>query len=139
MNPTVQLPPAHPRDPIANQLLPIALHYVTLIRDEGPDAIATDLTTRSHADHQAIICLLAALVPDNRTPQQLLAWRPTERRSNIPGVTDAMLRAHSRRIIDRKHNRPSTPDTLELAKEYHRLQTAHKRRQMYLQRLQAVA
>ncbi len=58
-------------DRVAAQL-PLALELVGAVRDGGPDAVA-DALARTN-DLAALVVMLAALVPDDQTPSELLAW-----------------------------------------------------------------
>lgn len=59
-----------PRDR-AETSLPDALALIGAVRDGGPDAVAAVM---ARADLPAVVVVLAAMVPDDRTPGELLAW-----------------------------------------------------------------
>ena len=61
-------------DQRAEALLALALCAVTAIRDRDPATVAHDLEQLPPADLRDVAVLLAALVPEDRTPRQLLAW-----------------------------------------------------------------
>lgn len=56
--------------------LPLAQQLVGAVREQDRDAVA-ELT--ADADWPALLVALAAMVPDDATPQELLAWRTHER------------------------------------------------------------
>lgn len=47
---------------------------VCMVRDEGPDAIGRFLDGRKRDTLYALTTVLACMVPDDRTPEELLAW-----------------------------------------------------------------
>jgi hypothetical protein len=51
-----------------------ALELVVIVRDYGRDEITTWLRRRSRLDLEGIAVALAALVPEDSTPRDLLAW-----------------------------------------------------------------
>lgn len=59
-----------------------AQHLAGLVRDHGPDAIGTYLDALTRDEHYALTVTLAALVPIDQTPADLLAWlhQPREHR-----------------------------------------------------------
>lgn len=71
--------PSHPRREVdrVERVMPIALALVGAVR-EGPDQIATVLE-QAGKDMPAVLIALAALVPDDKTPGELLQWFHGER------------------------------------------------------------
>jgi hypothetical protein len=59
---------------LAEELVPVALELVGLVRDEGPEAIGAFLARLDRGHWAAMMVILAALVPDDRTAEDLLAW-----------------------------------------------------------------
>lgn len=73
---------------LIDQCLPIVLALVTAVRDEGPEGVQA-IYDRVPADGMpTMLVLLAAMVDDQRTPEELLAW--TE--FNKPSAREAELR-----------------------------------------------
>jgi hypothetical protein len=71
-------------DPLTDAVLPAAMAIVWAVREASPVAVAQALTEAitaagDHSQH-ALIIVLAAMVPDDLAPSDLLAWRsnPTE-------------------------------------------------------------
>jgi len=59
---------------LAVRLVPKALELVGLVRDEGPDAIWEFQRKLRPREREALPVILAAMVPDDRTAEELLAW-----------------------------------------------------------------
>jgi hypothetical protein len=59
---------------LAERLLPKAQELVCLVRDEGPDSIGEWLAGLSKTETQALAVILAAMVPDDKPVDELLAW-----------------------------------------------------------------
>lgn len=51
-----------------------ATALATLVRDEGPESIARILDPLNRQQLYALVVALAALVPDDRSVRELLAW-----------------------------------------------------------------
>lgn len=51
-----------------------AQNFVGIVRDEGTDAIGAYLDNLNRTDLYALTVALAAMVPHDRTPAELLAW-----------------------------------------------------------------
>lgn len=87
--------------------VPIALQLVGAVRESAP-AVAAWMRQQTPADLQAVAVVLAALVPDDRTPRELLAWleplpvrhRPTYGRPLRPCGTHAAHERHRARGED---------------------------------------
>ncbi len=62
-------------DARADRLLSLGLELVGRVRDDDPDSVARWLAaTVDAAELRDMAIILAALVPDDRTPRELLAW-----------------------------------------------------------------
>lgn len=59
------------------RILPRALDLVTAVRDEDRAGIGARLQGLDRQDLASLAVVLAAMVPDDRSPQQLLAWVET--------------------------------------------------------------
>ena len=62
------------RGRLAERLVPVALALVGAVRDQDGDGIAEFLAGLSAGERDALPVILAAMVPDDRTPQDLLSW-----------------------------------------------------------------
>ena len=54
--------------------LDAAIRLVSLVREEGPDGIGEFLDRRTRDGLYGLVTALAAMVPDDQTPEDLLAW-----------------------------------------------------------------
>lgn len=62
------------RDDLAAKLLPKALRFVGIVHDEGPDTAAAAYAEIPDSHRDAFAVILAALVPMDRSAQELLEW-----------------------------------------------------------------
>lgn len=69
--------PETPRDARAASLLEHALDLAGRVREEPPEAVARWLNSMPPVDVRDLAILLAALVPDDRSVSELLAWWQT--------------------------------------------------------------
>uniref|UniRef100_UPI003F49745A hypothetical protein n=1 Tax=Streptosporangium sp. CA-235898 TaxID=3240073 RepID=UPI003F49745A len=69
-------PPLTPqeRQNLARDLIPLAMRLVGIVHEEGPDATAEFLAGLTAEQQYALPIILAAMVPDDRTPAELLGW-----------------------------------------------------------------
>lgn len=51
-----------------------AIRLVSLVREEGPDGLGEFLDRRTRDGLYGLVVALAAMVPDDQTPEDLLAW-----------------------------------------------------------------
>lgn len=65
---------AQARGDQAERLVGVALDLAILVRDEGPEAIASFLGRLTGGDRYRLLTVLAAMVDVDRTPEELLAW-----------------------------------------------------------------
>jgi hypothetical protein len=61
-------------DERADGLLAAAVDLITRVRDDDPRAVQRHLDALDPVEHRDITVLLAAMVPDDRTATELLAW-----------------------------------------------------------------
>jgi hypothetical protein len=67
--------PAEGVEARADRLLSLGLELVGRVRDDDPDAVARWLAaTVDGTELRDMAIILAALIPDDRTPRELLAW-----------------------------------------------------------------
>lgn len=60
---------------LAERMVPVALDLVGLVRGEGDaDLIGEAIGVLSEQEAKAAMVVLAAMVPQDRSPQELLAW-----------------------------------------------------------------
>lgn len=59
---------------LAERLVPVAASFVSVVRDEDRDAITAFLAKRTAHERDALLVILAAMIPDDRTPADLLSW-----------------------------------------------------------------
>jgi hypothetical protein len=72
-------PPSLTGDPITDAVLPAAVRLIWAVRESNPDAVAEAIADAveaagEHGQH-ALIVVLAAMVPDDLSPTQLLEWQ----------------------------------------------------------------
>lgn len=72
------------RDDLAAKLLPEALRFVGIVHDEGPDTAAEAYAEVPESHRDAFAVVLAALVPTDRSVQDLLDWVGVVKRSRTP-------------------------------------------------------
>lgn len=65
---------AQARGDQAERLVQVALDLALLVRDEGPEAIASFLGRLTAGDRYRLLTVLAAMVDVDRTPDDLLSW-----------------------------------------------------------------
>jgi hypothetical protein len=76
-------------DAAAERLAHVAAQLAAMVRDESPDAVARWLCAECDGvDRWNLLFLLAAMVPTDQTPGQLLAW-----------YWDLQRRQHASRIL----------------------------------------
>lgn len=59
---------------LVDACVPIALNLVCVVRDEGPDAVEAALAEVPDGRLDALCVVLAAMVDEDRTAHELLAW-----------------------------------------------------------------
>jgi hypothetical protein len=62
------------RGRLAERLVPVAMTFVGAVRNLDADGITEFLDELTEDERLALPVILAAMVPDDRTPQELLAW-----------------------------------------------------------------
>lgn len=65
-------------DDLASDMVPVATDLVCLVRDWDRDGIADKLSSLSEHRKDALIVVLAAMVPDDIGTVDLLSWVPQE-------------------------------------------------------------
>lgn len=74
-HPTPVQPAApHPRPGAAYAAVTRALKFAGLVRDEGPDSLGLYLDKLDRGQLYGLTVALAAMVPEDQTPEDLLAW-----------------------------------------------------------------
>lgn len=77
-------------DADAERLAHVAAQFAARLRDDDPDSVARWLcTTLDGSERWQLMFMLAAMVPVDQTPGQLLAW-----------FWDAKHQAQARRIVE---------------------------------------
>lgn len=130
---------------LAERMLPRALQLVGAVR-ESPAAVTEALTGLTHQEALALLVVLAALVPDDRTVPQLLAWSDPDmcRADKVASLSDAELRPmHARWIAYRAALRagknPPDPSPLLRAAEKEYQRRSYQRRVAQRQPLRVVS
>lgn len=59
---------------LAGRLVPVAARLAAMVREEDREAIGTYLASLGEAERWALPVVLAAMVPADQTPAQLLEW-----------------------------------------------------------------
>jgi hypothetical protein len=77
----------------AERLVQTACHFAVRIRDEDPAEVHAEMYAMGTDRLVALASVMAAMIPDDRTPRQLLAWTEPAIR---PGRDWAALKAASR-------------------------------------------
>jgi len=70
----VPMPPQSQHARLVDDAERIALELITMVRDEDPRRVWRRLEGLKPQTMFAVVIALAALVPDDRTPAQLLEW-----------------------------------------------------------------
>lgn len=87
-------------DPLTDAVIPAAVRLIWAVRELNHDAVAeaiTDATDTGEHGLQALLVVLAAMVPDDQAPTALLAWmgNPAEylrlRQNGVGAVGAALL------------------------------------------------
>lgn len=65
---------ARQRGELAAQMVTVACEMACLVRDNGPGEIAAALDSLTAEQMRALIIVQAAMIPDDRTPADLLSW-----------------------------------------------------------------
>lgn len=87
------------RADLAERLVPVACELVCAVRDD-PDQVQR-VVRRHRGELHALVVVLAAMVPDDRTPQQLLGWADwtvEEQRLIRAGVAEETARVIAKRV-----------------------------------------
>lgn len=61
-------------DDLISAVHPAALRLIGIVRDEGREAVEEILWPLSQQELYGLVILLAAMVPDDQPPSELLAW-----------------------------------------------------------------
>lgn len=77
----------------AERLVPVAASLVGVVRDEDRDGVTRFLSRLTHHERDALLVILAALVPDDRSPADLLDWVTWDEHGH-PLPPDAVLVLH---------------------------------------------
>lgn len=124
------------RELLAIAMVPKATELVCAVR-ESPAAVQQALAGLTQQDVLAVLVVLAAMVPDDRTVGSLLAWADPELAAveKVPHMSDAELRplhaAHERyRAAVRAGLNPAEPSALVMRgeREYQRRAKAYQTR-----------
>ena len=59
---------------LAERLVPVAAEFVGVVRDEDRDSVGRFLARLPRQERDALPVILAAMIPDDRTPADLLSW-----------------------------------------------------------------
>lgn len=84
---------------IGRHALDSATALVSMVRDEGPDTLGEYLDRRDRQALYGLVVTLAAMVPDDRPVEELLAWLPAGSSSTM--TPEAMARHAAKRRAKR--------------------------------------
>ncbi len=59
---------------LAERLVPVAASFVGVVRDEDRDGVTAFLAARTQHERDALLVILAAMIPDDLSPADLLSW-----------------------------------------------------------------
>ena len=59
---------------LAERLVPVAASFVGVVRDEDRDAVTAFIAERTQHERDALLVILAAMIPDALSPADLLSW-----------------------------------------------------------------
>ena len=59
---------------LAERLVPVAASFVGVVREEDRDGVTAFLSALAVHERDALLVVLAAMIPEDRTPADLLSW-----------------------------------------------------------------
>ena len=59
---------------LAERLVPVAASFVGVVREEDRDGVTAFLSDLAVHERDALLVILAAMIPEDRTPADLLSW-----------------------------------------------------------------
>lgn len=123
---------------LAARLVPVACDLACRVRDDGREAV-TDLLGQLTAEEQrGLLVVLAAMVPDDRSAEELLAWVTWDEHGRplpaTPRTGEELRAAHTRYTRDRTHGQTPPEEVVAGERAYQR---ARKRRSRHATREEA--
>lgn len=91
---------------IGQRALKSATELVSMVRDEGPDTLGEYLDRRDRQALYGLVVTLAAMVPDDRSVEDLLEWLPVA--SSATMTPEAMARHAAKRRAKRAATRAAS-------------------------------
>lgn len=109
------------RGRVAEAMVPVAMAFVGVVRDQDGEGVGNFLRALSGAEREALPVILAAMVPDDKTPQELLAWVTWDENGDpLPRDAEMVLYRPRRRKYERKVPRQLQPCGTWAAAQRHR-------------------
>jgi hypothetical protein len=136
---------ARARGKLAEQMVPAALEFACLVRDQDAEAIGAWLQALTGQERDVLPLVLAAMVDVERTPQELLAWVTFDEEGwALPGDAEMVLWAPRQRARHapvqpcgtwaaaqrhRKNREPPCEPCRDAEREYEALKRERKRQE----------
>lgn len=117
---------------LAARLVPVACDLVCRVRDDGRDAVAELLGPLTAEEQRALLVVLAAMVPDDRSADELLAWVTWDEHGQpvpaAPRSLEELRAAHTRYARDRARGRTPPDPVVAGERAYQRARKRARRR-----------